>query len=105
MSSRPPTTPPATLPRPGLLTVEDIAECCGLHPELVRRFWALGLIEPEDSVDAAAFDLEVVVRVRRIVRLRRDLGVNYAGVGVVLDLLERVEVLEARLRGLGEPLP
>jgi len=99
-----PVRPPARLPRPGLLTLDDLADRCGLHPELVRRFWELGLIEAAERVQAPAFAPETLVRVRRVVRLRRDLGVNYAGVGLVLDLLERVEELEARLRRLGHPL-
>jgi len=39
------------------------------------------------------------IEVRRIMRLRRDLGINYAGIGVVLDLLARIETLEAQLSG------
>ena len=38
---------------------------------------------------------------QKIVRLHRDLNVNYDGIALVLDLLERVEVLEARLESLG----
>jgi hypothetical protein len=33
-------------------------------------------------------------------RLRKELGINYAGVGVVLELLSRIEKLEARIRQL-----
>jgi DNA-binding transcriptional MerR regulator len=38
--------------------------------------------------------------VRKIIRLRRDLGLNYAGIGVVLELMERIESLEAKIREL-----
>jgi hypothetical protein len=33
-----------------------------------------------------------------LLRLRRDLGVNYNAAGLILELLERIEQLEARLR-------
>jgi hypothetical protein len=39
-----------------------------------------------------------LARAARIVRLRAGLGLNYAAVGVVLDLLDRIEELETALR-------
>ena len=88
-------------PHEDLLSISELAERCELHPDLVRRFVQLGLIE--EAVEEF-FQPEVALRVQRILRLRRDLGVNYAGVGVVLDLLDRIEILEARLRSLGADL-
>jgi hypothetical protein len=69
-------------------TVGVLAHETGLHPDLVRRLLRLGAIEPE-AVDAAA-------RLARIVRLRRDLGLNYAGAILAVELLARIERLEAR---------
>ena len=46
------------------------------------------------------FGPEVVPRVKKIIRLRQDLGVNLPGIGVVLELLERIDNLEARIREL-----
>jgi len=44
------------------------------------------------------FSAAQVGRVDRMVRLRSDLGLNYNALGLVLDLLERVEQLEATAR-------
>jgi hypothetical protein len=76
--------------RPGAQTraVGSLAREAGLHPDLVRRLLSLGLVEP-DAVDAAA-------RLARAARLRRDLGLNYAGAVLACDLLARIEELEAR---------
>jgi MerR family transcriptional regulator, heat shock protein HspR len=38
--------------------------------------------------------------VRRILRLRNELGVNYAGIGVVLELMARLEALEDHIKEL-----
>jgi hypothetical protein len=38
--------------------------------------------------------------VRRILRLRNQLGVNYAGIGVILELMSRIEDLEDQIREL-----
>ena len=40
------------------------------------------------------FDAAAVPRLQRTLRLRRDTGVNLAGIGMILDLLDRLHVLE-----------
>lgn len=80
-----------------LLTFEDVATRCGLHPDLVERLVTLGLIDFAEGY-RDRFRPEVTLRVQRILRLRQDLSISYNAAGLVLDLLERIEVLEARLR-------
>lgn len=82
--------------RLGLLTLEEVATRCNLHPELVRHFVALGMIDPADGTDG--FPPEVALQLQRILRLRHDLGINYNAAALILDLLERIEALETRLR-------
>lgn len=81
----------------GLLTLEEVAARCALHPELVRRLVGLGLIDPEEGFPEL-FRPDTTLRIQRVLRLRRDLGVNYNAAALVLDLLDRIEVLETRLR-------
>jgi len=85
------------------LDVQALAARCGVHPELVERLVVLGLLEPtaaNPGGDARApalwFHQDQVERLGRLLRLRRDLAINYSALGLVLDLLERVEQLEAR---------
>ncbi|MGW0469527.1 chaperone modulator CbpM [Streptomyces sp. NPDC003027] len=86
------------------VTLGEFAAATGLHPELVRRYVALGLLEPDtDPAGRLWFGSAHLVRVARIHRLRTDLGLNYAALGVVLDLLDRIEQLEAALLGRGTP--
>jgi DNA-binding transcriptional MerR regulator len=87
---------------PASYTLTEVASRVGLHPELIDRFVSLGLIEfAENTEDGEMiFDSEVIPIIRRILRLRNDLGVNYAGVGVILELMARLEALEARIREL-----
>jgi hypothetical protein len=73
-----------------VVSIEVIAHDAGLHPELVRRLLRLGAVDPA-APDAAA-------RLARTVRLRRDLGLNYAGAILACDLLARIDELEARNR-------
>jgi hypothetical protein len=66
-----------------------LARHTGLHPELVQRLIRIGAVDPLAG--------DAVPRLARLVRLRRDLGLNYAGAVLACDLIARIEELEARL--------
>jgi MerR family transcriptional regulator/heat shock protein HspR len=83
--------------RPGnqRLTLEALAERAGLHPAVVERFIDCGLIEPSAREGARLFfDEEAVPRLRMIERLRDNLGINLAGIAVILNLRDRVSALQ-----------
>jgi len=87
------------LVRPNLLDLRTFAAAAGLHPDLVRRLVALGMLEA--SFDACGdwwFAPGQLAVAARIQRLRAGLSLNYAAVGLVLDLLDRITELEAALR-------
>jgi hypothetical protein len=79
------------------LSLQVVATECGLHPDVVERFVALGIIDPIET-HPYYFTPDATLRIQRLLRLRRDLGVNYNAAGLILELLERIEDLEARLR-------
>ncbi|MDX6646206.1 MAG: chaperone modulatory protein CbpM [Miltoncostaeaceae bacterium] len=81
----------------GALSLDELARAAGLHPELVRRLVRMGLVDPV-SPEADLWPPAAAARLARAVRLRRDLGLNYAGALLASDLLERIEELEGRLR-------
>src|SRR4051794_24126020 len=90
-----------------LLDAEEFARRCGLHPDLVRRFWALGLIPAAHHADGSLwFSPAQVPAVARLQRLRSSLPLNYAALGLVCDLLDRIAYLETALsvRGRTEPV-
>ena len=84
---------------PSLLALDSLAERAGMHPDLARRLVRLGLLERGGGSSAAplyrARDAELLLRA---VRLRRDLGLSYAGAVLACELLARIEELERRLR-------
>jgi chaperone modulatory protein CbpM len=80
------------------LPLEAFADAAGLHPDLVARLVALGLVEVDTGpTGALRFSVRELATVARIRRLHDDLTLNYAAVGVVLDLLDRIDELEDRL--------
>jgi DNA-binding transcriptional MerR regulator len=84
---------------PRLVAVEVLARDAGVHPDIVRRFVQLGLLEPRGGTRVAPlFSPQDAFLVARAMRLRRDLGVNYAGAVLASELLARIDELEQRLR-------
>lgn len=82
------------------LTPEEVSVLAGIPQELVSKFLELALIKCEGRMDRPRFCRDVVPRIERIMRLRRDLGINWAGIGLVLDLLEEIEKLEQEIERL-----
>lgn len=84
------------LARPLLLNLEAFASHCDAHPELIERFVDLGLLEPVvDSSGGLWFRPEQRQQLARVQRLRASFSLNYAAVGLVIDLLDRIAELEA----------
>jgi len=86
------------------LTLSEVSYHCGLHPELIERLVHIGLVDyaGRDVHGDILFHADVIPLIRRILRLRNHLGVNYAGIGVVLELMARIESLENNIRELEE---
>ena len=69
-----------------------LAREAGLHPELVAPLRALGLLEPRPARDRRRASRATRRRAWRApTRLRRDLGLNYAGAVLALELLDRID--------------
>jgi chaperone modulatory protein CbpM len=74
------------------------ARAAGVHPDLVRRLVVLGLLEPDrDTAGALWFSPAELARIARMQRLRAAFSVNYAALGLVMELLERIAELESAL--------
>ncbi|WP_237052112.1 chaperone modulator CbpM [Mycobacterium avium] len=66
---------------------------------MVRRLVALGLVScRQDARGDLWFEPSALVTVGRVQRLRTGLGLNYASIGLVLDLLDHIEELESTSR-------
>ena len=86
------------------LNMEAFARTTGTHPDLIRRLVALGLLEADrDAAGDLWFAPSQVAAMGRIQRLRAGFGLNYAAVGLVTDLLDRITVLETALQEARRP--
>ena len=85
--------------RPEARPLEAFARAAGLHPDVVRRFVALGLVEAtRDAAGQLWFAPSQIGAVARLQRLRAGFGLNYAALGLVVDLLDRIARLETAQR-------
>jgi DNA-binding transcriptional MerR regulator len=87
-----------------LVTTGELARLARLHPEMVDKLVDWGLIDPVKWEPKLLFPETAVPRIWRIMRLRRDLGINWSGIGVVLDLLDKIEELEREIAWLRKQL-
>lgn len=80
-----------------LITIDELGRLVGRHPDILRKYITYGLIDPDIEEPEPLFEDCIIARIRKIERLKRDLGLNLAGCGLVMDLLEQIAELESRL--------
>jgi chaperone modulatory protein CbpM len=83
-----------------VITCDVCAQTVGARRSLVVRLARQGLIETiESGTDEPLLPRSAVVQLRRMQRLRRDLGVNFTGAAIILDLVGRIEQLSREIAG------
>jgi len=87
------------------ITIVQLCRRCSVETELVQRLVDEGIIEPSrQEGDMLYFSHSCARRTQVVLRLRSDLGVNMAGAALALELLDRIENLQARLRMAGSEI-
>jgi chaperone modulatory protein CbpM len=82
-------------------TLSELCRCFAIEAELVEALVEQGILEPVGRRGYHwCFPASSLRRTRITLHLQRDLGVNLAGAALALDLLERIEELDARLRAM-----
>jgi len=83
------------------LTLSELSRACTTHAEWIVALVDEGILEPFGN-DAAnwRFSGPSLHRARTVRRLQRDLGINMAGAALVLDLMDEIEDMRARLQVL-----
>jgi chaperone modulatory protein CbpM len=92
------------LVRPAQLDLDAFARATGCHPELICRLVSLGILDAVRGPGGALLFAPAQLRaMARIQRLQAAFALNYAAVGLVTDLLDRIAVLESALRRARRP--
>ena len=86
-----------------LFIISVAARMLGVQTQTLRYYERLGLIEPaRTGGNQRVFSRADIERVRRIRGFMDDLGVNLAGVEVILRLLDRLNESESEIQRLSE---
>ena len=76
--------------------ISKVAARYDIHPQTLRLYEREGLLQPQRSDgNTRLYDEDALHRLESILTLTRDMGVNLAGVEVILTLQERLARLEA----------
>jgi MerR family transcriptional regulator/heat shock protein HspR len=83
-----------------ILTISMAAELAGMHPQTLRQYDRLGLVQPSRTAgQSRRYCLRDVAKLREVQRLSNE-GLSLEGIRRVLDLEDAVVSLKARVREL-----
>ena len=83
--------------------ISSVAETYGIHPQTLRLYERLGLLKPSRSEgNTRLYTREDLEQLEVILTLTRELGVNLAGVEVILHMREKMEKLQLEMETLVE---
>jgi MerR family transcriptional regulator, heat shock protein HspR len=89
----------------GYVLIGTLSRRYKIHPQTLRLYEREGLIRPARSEgNTRLYDAETVERLEIILTLTRELGVNLAGVEVILDLRQKLRTVEGEMGRLLEAL-
>jgi MerR family transcriptional regulator/heat shock protein HspR len=80
-----------------LYMISVVSEMLHVHPQTLRLYEREGLVTPKRTKRRRLYSEEDVERLGMIVRLIRELGVNKAGVEVILRLMHRIEGIQREM--------
>ena len=80
--------------------ISVVAEMYEIHPQTLRLYEREGLLRPSRSEgNTRLYTDEDLERLEFILNLARDLGVNIAGIAIVLQMRERMEEMNRQMQG------
>ena len=80
--------------------ISAVAEMYDIHPQTLRLYEREGLLAPSRSEgNTRLYTDEDLERLEFILNLARDLGVNIAGIGIILQMRERMEEMNRQMQG------
>jgi len=83
----------------GAYMISTVAEMYGIHPQTLRLYEREGLLKPSRTEgNTRLYTDEDLQRLEFILSLARDLGVNIAGMAIILQMRERMEEMQRQIQ-------
>jgi MerR family transcriptional regulator/heat shock protein HspR len=87
----------------GAYMISSVAEMYEIHPQTLRLYEREGLLKPSRTEgNTRLYTDEDLERLEFILNLARDLGVNIAGIGIILQMRERMEEMNRQMQSFVE---
>ncbi len=85
--------------------ISVVAKVLNIHPQTLRQYEREGLISPSRTEGKTRlYSQKDIDRIKAILNLTRDMGVNLAGVEIILRLKEQMAKMEAQIAALEKEL-
>ncbi len=85
--------------------ISVVANMLGIHPQTLRQYEREGLVEPSRTQGRMRLYSQADIdRMKLILRLTRNMGINLAGVDVILRLRDTMDKMEQEMEQLREQL-
>lgn len=85
--------------------ISVVAERYDIHPQTLRLYEREGLLKPLRSEgNTRLYDEGSIKRLELILTLTRDMGINLAGVEVILNLREQIELMQSEIERLKQAI-
>ena len=79
--------------------ISAVAQAYGIHPQTLRLYEREGLLKPSRTEgNTRLYTDQDIERLELILSLTREMGVNLAGVEIVLNMRERMEQMQQQMR-------
>ena len=83
----------------GAYMISSVAEMYGIHPQTLRLYEREGLLKPSRTDgNTRLYTEEDLQRLEFILSLARDLGVNIAGMAIIIQMRERMEEMNRQMQ-------
>src|SRR5450755_4652191 len=84
----------------GAYMISAVAEMYEIHPQTLRLYEREGLLQPSRTIgNTRLYTDEDLERLEFILNLARELGVNIAGIAIILQMRERMEEMNRQMQG------
>ncbi len=84
-----------------IYAISIVSEILGLHPQTLRQYERMGLIVPSRTMgNTRLYSDEDLERLRFITELTKDIGVNLAGVEIIMQMRDEIASLNGTINAL-----
>ena len=88
-----------------LYVISVVSELLELHPQTLRQYEKLGLVIPSRSTgNSRRYSEEDVEKLKYITTLTKEMGVNLAGVQLIMEMKEQINMLNKQIQSIEEAI-